>query len=162
MSPVRNACMVTKIGNKMLVQNTHNMNHLPSCGCKSQIPVVSKFLLADQISKLEVRAKTLISCQKDLLYIRQYAIFELSFTLVSKQVLTIVRSLPYQISFIHKQILVHLHVHKTSFHLKDFSLGLALKQRQKISRKSPIFSRAHSSIQKSDQVAMLSFLKTAL
>ena len=33
------------------------------------------------------------------------------------------------ISFIHAQILVHLHVNKTNFHMKGFALGLALKQR---------------------------------
>ena len=36
------------------------------------------------------------------------------------------------------QILVHLHVNKTSFHMKGFALGLALKQRRKATRKSPI------------------------
>ena len=36
-----------------------------------------------------------------------------------------------EISFIHLQILVHLHVNKTSFHMKGFTLGLALKQRRK-------------------------------
>ena len=34
-----------------------------------------------------------------------------------------------EISFIHTQILVHLHVNKTNFHMKGFTLGLALKQR---------------------------------
>ena len=33
-----------------------------------------------------------------------------------------------EISFIHMQILVHLHVNKTNFHMKGFTLGLALKQ----------------------------------
>ena len=33
-----------------------------------------------------------------------------------------------EISFIHMQILVHLHVNKTNFHMKGFALGLALKQ----------------------------------
>ena len=33
-----------------------------------------------------------------------------------------------KISFIHKQILVHLHVNKTNFRMKGFALGLALKQ----------------------------------
>ena len=42
-----------------------------------------------------------------------------------------------EISFIHMQILVHLHVNKTNFHTKGFALGLALKQRQKATRKSP-------------------------
>ena len=41
-----------------------------------------------------------------------------------------------EISFIHTQILVHLHVNKTDFHIKDFALGLALKQRRKATRKS--------------------------
>ena len=36
------------------------------------------------------------------------------------------------------QILVHLHVNKTNFHMKGFVLGLALKQRQEATRKSPI------------------------
>ena len=45
-----------------------------------------------------------------------------------------------EISFIHMQILVHLHVNKTNFHTKGFSLGLALKQRRKVTRKSPIGS----------------------
>ena len=43
-----------------------------------------------------------------------------------------------EISFIHTQIVVHLHVNKTNFHLKGFALGLALKQRRKGTRKSPI------------------------
>ena len=43
-----------------------------------------------------------------------------------------------EISFIHMQILVHLHVNKTNFHMKGFALGLALKQRRKATRKSPI------------------------
>ena len=43
-----------------------------------------------------------------------------------------------EISFIHTQILVHLHVNKTDFHMKGFALGLALKQRRKTTRKSPI------------------------
>ena len=33
-----------------------------------------------------------------------------------------------EISFIHTQILVHLHVNKTNFHVKGFALGLASKQ----------------------------------
>ena len=36
------------------------------------------------------------------------------------------------------QILVHLHVNKTNFHMKGFALGLALKQRRKATLKSPI------------------------
>ena len=32
----------------------------------------------------------------------------------------------------------HLHVNKTNFHMKGFALGLALKQRRKATRKSPI------------------------
>ena len=43
-----------------------------------------------------------------------------------------------EISFIHMQILVHLHVNKTYFRVKGFALGLALKQRRKETRKSPI------------------------
>ena len=43
-----------------------------------------------------------------------------------------------KISFIHAQILVHLRVNKTNFHMKGFALGLALKQRRKATRKSPI------------------------
>ena len=43
-----------------------------------------------------------------------------------------------KISSIHTQILVHLHVNKTDFHIKDFALGLALKQRRKATRKSPV------------------------
>ena len=45
-----------------------------------------------------------------------------------------------KISFIHMEILVHLHVNKTNFHMKGFALGLALKQRRKATRKSPIGS----------------------
>ena len=41
-----------------------------------------------------------------------------------------------EISFIHIQIWVHLHVNKTN--LKGFALGLALKQRRKATRRSPI------------------------
>ena len=36
-----------------------------------------------------------------------------------------------KISFIHMQMLVHLHVNKTNLHMKGLALGLALKQRQK-------------------------------
>ena len=43
-----------------------------------------------------------------------------------------------EISFIHTQILVQLQVNKTSFHMKGFAPGLALKQRRKATRKSPI------------------------
>ena len=43
-----------------------------------------------------------------------------------------------EISFIHLQSLVHLHVNKTNFHMKGFTLGLALKQWRKATRKSPI------------------------
>ena len=43
-----------------------------------------------------------------------------------------------EISFIHMQMSVHLHVNKTNFHVKGFVLGLALKQRQKATCKSPI------------------------
>ena len=43
-----------------------------------------------------------------------------------------------EISFIHIQILVPLHVNKTNFHMKGFALGLALKQRRKATQKSPI------------------------
>ena len=43
-----------------------------------------------------------------------------------------------EISFIHMQILVHLHVNKTNFHMKVFALGLALKQRRKVTQESPI------------------------
>ena len=37
-------------------------------------------------------------------------------------------------SSIHTQILVHLHVDKTDFHMKGFAQGLALKQRRKATR----------------------------
>ena len=43
-----------------------------------------------------------------------------------------------EISFIRMQILVYLHVNKTNFHMKGFTPGLALKQTQKATRKSPI------------------------
>ena len=43
-----------------------------------------------------------------------------------------------KLSFIHTQIVTHLHVNKTNFHTKGFALGLALKQRRKVIRKSPI------------------------
>ena len=33
-----------------------------------------------------------------------------------------------EISFIQMQIWVHLHVNKTNFHLKGFTLGLVLKE----------------------------------
>ena len=35
-----------------------------------------------------------------------------------------------EISFIHMQILVHLHVNKTDFHMKGFVLGLTRGERQ--------------------------------
>ena len=53
------------------------------------------------------------------------------------QILAISRIL-LEISFIHTQSLVHLHGNKTNFHMKGFTLGLALKQRRKATRKSPI------------------------
>ena len=43
-----------------------------------------------------------------------------------------------KIGLIQMQILVHLHVDKTNFHTKGFAVGLALKQRRKAARKSPI------------------------
>ena len=43
-----------------------------------------------------------------------------------------------EVSFIHTQILVHLHVNKPNFHMKGFALGFALKQRRNATRKSPI------------------------
>ena len=43
-----------------------------------------------------------------------------------------------EISFIHMPILVHLQVNKTNFHMKGFTLGLALKQRRKATWKLPI------------------------
>ena len=42
-----------------------------------------------------------------------------------------------EISFIHVQILVRLHVNKTNFHMKDFAPGLGLRQTRKATRKSP-------------------------
>ena len=55
----------------------------------------------------------------------QQAISELHFASVSKQL-----QVPFiwKISFIHMEILVHLHVNKTNFHMKGFTLGLTLKQ----------------------------------
>ena len=44
-------------------------------------------------------------------------------------------------SFIHMQILVHLHVNKTNVHMKGLALGLAFEQRRKATRKSPIVVR---------------------
>ena len=43
-----------------------------------------------------------------------------------------------EISFIHTQVLVHLHVNKTNFQMKGFSLGLALEKRRKATQKSLI------------------------
>ena len=43
-----------------------------------------------------------------------------------------------EISFVYMQILVHLHVNKTNFHMKGFAPEIALKQRRKATRKSPI------------------------
>ena len=37
------------------------------------------------------------------------------------------------------QVLIHLHVNTTNFHIKGFALGLALKQRRKATRKRAIF-----------------------
>ena len=58
----------------------------------------------------------------------------LAFASVSRRV----EAFQMEISFIYTQILVHLHVNKTNFHMKGFALGLALKQRRKATRKSPI------------------------
>ena len=38
----------------------------------------------------------------------------------------------------HMEISFILHVNKTNFHMKGFALGLALKQRRKATRKSPV------------------------
>ena len=54
-----------------------------------------------------------------------------------------------KISFIHMQILVHLHVNKTNFRVKGFALGLALKQRRNATRKSPIKNGSISPWQRS-------------
>ena len=63
-------------------------------------------------------------------------ISELSFTLFQCE--SACNSLSYGNLFIYMQILVHLHVNKTNFHMKGFTLGLALKQsRQKTTCKSP-------------------------
>ena len=44
-----------------------------------------------------------------------------------------------EISFIHAQSLIHLHVNKTNFNMKSFALGLALKLRRQATRKSRQF-----------------------
>ena len=59
--------------------------------------------------------------------IRATPISGLPFVLVSKPF--IVQAFHVKISFIHVRLLVHLHANKTNFHMKDFSLGLSLKQR---------------------------------
>ena len=41
---------------------------------------------------------------------------------------------PMETSFINMPMLVHLHVNQTNFQMKDFALGLALKQRRKATR----------------------------
>ena len=43
-----------------------------------------------------------------------------------------------EISFIHTQILVPLHVNKTNFHMKGFAQGLALRQKQNATCKSSV------------------------
>ena len=48
-----------------------------------------------------------------------------------------------EISFIHIQ---NLRVNKTNFHMKGFAVGLALKQRWKATRKSPIYHRTWEEI----------------
>ena len=45
-----------------------------------------------------------------------------------------------EIGFIHMYMNPNLHVNKSNFLMKDFGLGLALKQRQKTTRKSPCWS----------------------
>ena len=47
---------------------------------------------------------------------------------------------------IHTQILVHLHVNKTYFHMKGVALGLALKQRRKATRKLPILKTLNNTL----------------
>ena len=56
------------------------------------------------------------------------AIYELPFTSASKRVL-VRRQFHMEISFIRKQILVHLHVNETNFPMKGLALGLALRRR---------------------------------
>ena len=73
----------------------------------------------------------------------ELTISELPLAPVSKRIL--VQSLSYRNHFIHMQILVHLHVNKTSFYMKGFALGLALKQRQKANQKLPILAILMSS-----------------
>ena len=43
----------------------------------------------------------------------------------------------------HWHVNINLRVNKTNFHIEGFALGLALKQRRKATRKSPIRSSAH-------------------
>ena len=49
-----------------------------------------------------------------------------------------------EISFIQTQILVHLPVNKTNFQMHGFAVELALKQRRKATRKSPILYKAET------------------
>ena len=62
----------------------------------------------------------------------QQAISELSFASVSKRVQ--VRNLSYENEFYSQ---VHSNANHIHFHMKDFALGLGLKQRQKATRKWP-------------------------
>ena len=69
----------------------------------------------------------------------QQAISEFSFASVSKRVQ--VRNLSYENEFYSQ---VHSNANRTHFHMKDFALGLGLKQRQKTTRKwptAPIFNK---------------------
>ena len=43
---------------------------------------------------------------------------------------------------LYRKSLVHLHVNKTKIHMKGFALGLALKQRRNVTRKSPGLDRS--------------------
>ena len=65
---------------------------------------------------------------------KQLAISKLSLASVSKRVQW--EAFHMEISFIHTQISVHLHVNKTNIHMKGFALGISLKQRRKATRKS--------------------------
>ena len=58
-----------------------------------------------------------------------------------------------EISFIHTQILLHLHVNKTEFHMKGFALGLALKQRRTATRLLHLV-RTCTTLRKQDEESM--------
>ena len=98
--------------------------------CTSQHKVANKGQF-ERLTVLNLQAKVFNTSSKSRAL--KLAISEFSFASVSKRVQ--VRNLSYENEFYSQ---VHSNANHTHFHMKDFALGLGLKQRQKATRKWPI------------------------